>query len=90
MERFEDVWAVDAPCPYLPTFVQNSKNVIRFVVRHFEIPDIELQKSNIITLTWFLGRSKVKNKGIGLKFCTLLVLICHLYNLYFFFTSSNS
>ena len=67
--------------PICPGLSLTSENGIRFVVRHLEIPDIELQKRDIITLTWFLGRCKVKNKGIGLKFCTLVVLIC-LYNLY--------
>ena len=70
--------------PICPGLSLNSENVIRFVVRHLEIPDIELPKSDIITLTWYLGRCKVKNIGIGLTFCTPVVIIC-LYNLYFAF-----
>ena len=41
-----------------------------FVVRQLQIPKIAFQKSDVITITWFLGHCIAKNKDIGLKFCT--------------------
>ena len=32
-----------------------------------------VSKSDFITLAWFLGHCKAKNKGIGLKLCRLVV-----------------
>ena len=56
-----------------PVLFQDSKNVICFVVRQLEIPTIDFQKSDVITLTWPLGHCTAKNKDIGLKFCTAIV-----------------
>ena len=49
---------------------QDSKNVICFVVQQFEIPKIDFQKYDVITINRFLGHFTAKNKDIGLKVCT--------------------
>ena len=52
-----------------PVFSQDSKNVIYFDVRQLEMPKNAIQKSDVITFTWFLGHCTAKNEDIGLKFC---------------------
>ena len=56
----------------MSNFVSGFQNVISFVLRHLEIPNIKFQKSDVITLTCFLilGHCTAKNKVIGLEFCT--------------------
>ena len=64
-------------CLYCPVLSQVSKNVLCFVD---DTSKKEFQKSDVISLTCFLGHCTAKNKDIGLKSVHLLLahssLIC--------------
>ena len=78
-DRFEYVGAFDAP--YMPRFVSEFRKCHSFCRTTLRNPRYRVTKKvTSLPLPGILGRCKVKNKGIGLKFCTLVVLIC-LYNL---------
>ena len=58
---------------YLVQFgLRIQKNVICFDVRQLEIPRNAIQKSDVITLTWFLRHCIARNKDIILKLYTLV------------------
>ena len=58
------------PCQFC---LRLPKNVICFALRHLEMPKIEFQKSDVITLNWFLGHCTAKHEDFGIKLSTRLV-----------------
>ena len=57
----------------MSSFFPDSQNVTCFDVRQLQMPKNAIQRSDVITFAWFFGHCKARNKGISLKFCTLIV-----------------
>ena len=69
--------------PILSNFVSGSQHVIYFQVTTTIENSINcVSKSDVITLTCFLGHCTDKNKDIALKFCIMLVVCKYLDNIH--------